>query len=621
MSKPPDFITAPPDTDDFELVSDVLLPCLLFAMLGALVWFLLDMLASRFEAPLKLLRLIVFFFMLAVVGIARLRHRNSELSAGAYGLALTAVMALFAYLFSYGGGAFGGGYGGRHPLALMLMIDALVVAIWFGAHCLVEQTAIDPDDESLQTAGMLSSDEWATQGSSAAIQKRPHPGRAVMYLSVVALGVFGSGHRVLAGHASQGHAFWCMVVYLGSAMLVLALSSLTGLELYLRGRGVRMPASVVALWLLLAVPLAAGFLAIAHAAPKLEPRDDSFLPKLPAWLQRFAPPARDASFEAPWLGDSPPVDAPDAHAAGGHDDRGESGREPGQQTGPRTQPGEQPGEQPSPAGQSRGRGSDGAGPSAGQGEAPADGGEGDGGDAAGSGESDADSQSQESADSGEQGPQQDQSQQDPSEPQPEEAQQQGEDPAAEPEQDEAQQAAQPDQPQPGTEPEQPQTPQSEPVVDAGLAAKLLGLLIALALLAALLWKSGALLRGRMAAWQARRRAAMAARPVRTRDPFVDPFAPRSPFLQRPAADTVVHVYRALLAYCELLGKPRRPEHTAHEFLFELPAAVESWRPMIVTLTELYEAVEYTPDLVGDEVRDELRPIWERLMQAVREVRR
>jgi hypothetical protein len=84
---------------------------------------------------------------------------------------------------------------------------------------------------------------------------------------------------------------------------------------------------------------------------------------------------------------------------------------------------------------------------------------------------------------------------------------------------------------------------------------------------------------------------------------------------------VVHVYRAFLAYCELLGKPRRAEWTAHEFLFELPASVESWRPMIVALTELYEAVEYTPELIGDDVRDELRPIWERLMAAVREVSR
>jgi len=603
MTDPPPGQLADPDPfapraaalghDDFALLTDVLLPCLLFAMLGALVWFLLDMVAARFEAPLKLLRLIVFFFMLAVVGIARIRRHNSELSAGAYGLALVLVMGLFTYLFSFGGGAFGGGYGGRHPTALMLLLDGLVVAIWFGAHYLVEQTAIDPDDEALQTAGILSSDDWATHGrSAAAIRKRPHPGRAVMVLSLIALGVFGGGHRLLAGHPSQSHAFWCMVVYLGSAMLVLALSSLTGLELYLRGRGVRLPGSVIALWLLLAVPLAAGFLTIAHAAPKLEPRDDSFLPKVPAWLARFARPDREAAFEAPWLGDSPPAESPDAYAEGGQDESGQDGSEPGQEPGesaPRS------GEQSSD-GRPQGQAEGGAGEAAGEGDAAGEGGEGNGGQAAGGGESTAEGQTP----AGEQPAGQ-----------ADEAQQPGEQPSEQ------------EQPNPGAEApsDRPQPPEPGLTLDTERFVKGVGLLMALLLLAAILWQSAAALRGRWTGWQAQRREAKAARPLRTRDPFTDPFAPRSPFLTRPAADTVVHVYRALLAYCELLGKPRRPEHTAHEFLYELPAAVESWRPMIVTLTELYEAVEYTPERIGDEVRDELRPIWERLMQAVREVRR
>jgi len=654
LSPEPDrvVVTSAYDTNDFELLTDVLLPCLLFTMLGSLVWFLLDMVAARFEAPLKLLRLIVFFFMMAVVGIARLQHRNSELSAGVYGVALTSVMALFAYLFSYGGGAFGGGYGGRHPAALMMLIDALVVAIWFGAHYLVEQTAIDPDDETLQTAGMLSSEEWATHGrGAAAIRKRPHPGRAVMYLTIVALGVFGGGQRLLAGHPSQDHAFWCMVVYLGSAMLVLSLSSLTGLELYLRGRGVRMPGSVIALWLILSVPLAAAFLAVAHAVPKIEPRDDSFKPKLPAWMARFALPDRDAAFEAPWLGDSPPSDQPDAYADGGHDEVGREGGEPGRQAGPGDRDDNSSQQQSNPEGQSPGQAEGGAGNAAGPGQADGAQGEGDGGEAQGSGDSDAETSSPEGEEPSQQQGDSEQSADQPNEQQgqPDNASQQpsaeGEDqPQAEQEQDgseeQSQQTEAPqdsesqdenedptqesDEPtEPATEQpsERPERPESEPILEAERMAKLIGLLIALALLAVLLWKSSTLLRGRLAAWRDRRREAKAARPVRTRDPFVDPFSQRSPFRDRPPADTVVHVYRAMLAYCELLGKPRRPEHTAHEFLYELPAAVESWRPMIVTLTELYEAVEYTPDLVGDEVRDELRPIWERLMQAVREVRR
>ena len=579
------------EPDDFGLLTDALLPTLLFCMLGALVWFLLDVVASRFEAPLKLLRMIVFFFLIAVVGIARIRTRGSELSAGTYGLALMAVMGLAVYFFSFGGGAFGGGYGGEHPLALMLLLDGLVVAIWFGAHYLVEQTAIDPDDEALQTAGILSSDEWSTHGRGAsALRRRASPGRGVMVLSLVALGIFGFGHRLLQGHDTQGHGFWCMVVFLGSALLVLALAALTGLELYVRGRGARLPWSVTALWLILAVPLAAAFLGLAHVAPKLEPRDDSYRPKLPAWMARFMPPDRDAAFEAPWLGDSPPAESPDAYASGGPDEQGEAGDEPGDQSG------DSPADQARSAGEDgetgdqSGEGDGGEGEAQGEGGQEGPGGEGEHGHSEGSG----DGMSQDSDTP------QDELERDRREPDGQE--QQGADATEQ-----------------GDTPEQPQP--TKPPFDVGQFARIFGILIVASLAMAFLLKAGQALRGRFGPWLDKRREAARSRPVVTRDPFVDPFGPRSPFKDRPPAETVVHVYRAFLAYCELLGKPRRSSLTAHEFLFELPASVESWRPLIVELTELYEAVEYTPELVGDEARDELRPIWERLMEAVREVRR
>lgn len=109
-------------------------------------------------------------------------------------------------------------------------------------------------------------------------------------------------------------------------------------------------------------------------------------------------------------------------------------------------------------------------------------------------------------------------------------------------------------------------------------------------------------------------------PVVTRDPFVDPFGPRSPFRGRPPAEVVVHVYRAFQAYAALVGKPRHPEMTAHDYLRELPPSMASWRERIEQLTDLYAAAEYTPGLVDETDLEDLRAIWERLMQAVREVR-
>ncbi len=140
---------------------------------------------------------------------------------------------------------------------------------------------------------------------------------------------------------------------------------------------------------------------------------------------------------------------------------------------------------------------------------------------------------------------------------------------------------------------------------------------------------GALLLGWMAVrlwprlrawWAARRGAGEVESPEAARDPFVDPFGPRSPLRGRPASELVIHVYRAFQAYMALLGRPRREGVTAHDFLVELPASAGSWRDSIERLTDLYEAAEYTPSSVDESCLDELRAIWERLMQAVREAR-
>lgn len=583
---------------EFELLTDALLPAALFAMLGALVWFLIDVRAVLVEGPTSLLRFVFFFFMVAVVGIARIKSRDGSFHAAGYAAGLLLAMALFGYFFAYGGGRWGAGFGGGNPLLSMTTNYLIIAVIWFAGNYIVERTAIDPQSVAVSDAGLLSSEEWAREGERAgALRHRPHPGRTVMVFSLVAVAIFGIGHRFLAGHPEeQRHAFWCMVVCLGAALAVLAMAALCGLHVYVRQRGARLPATVVWLWLLLATPLAVAILGAAEATPKLEPAPGRWTPQLPPVVERLFTRWRDSPVSglrraegsaAVHRGDG--SGAADAGQGPRAEGRGQDARDGGARVGGEaggSQAGEQTGVGDAPGGES-GRGQEGSG--------------GEGGDA---GESRPDSARQ-----GRRG-----------ETQPEGAS--GDEPS--PEQRQGDQS----EPRTGNEPGEPNAAQSN---GSGLAATLLRVGIwlvlgafAVALLVFLTMAALRLLRGRWptaAGWLARLRDRFHRRPATgpARDPFVDPFGPR--FRHLSPAEIVVHVYRAFQAYAALLGCPRRPDVTAHEFLAELPPSTDSWSQEIRSLTDLYAAAEYTPDSVDADCLEEVRRIWARLMQAVQELRR
>ena len=618
---------------EFEVVTDVLLPLALFGMLGALVWFLLDVRAVLVAGPTQLLRFVFFFFLIAVVGIARIKAREGGFNAAGYGLALLAAMGLFGFRFAFGGGRFGSGFGGSNPVTAVLTNYAIIAFIWIAGHFIVERTTIDPEADNVQ-AGMLTSEEWEQSGTrSAAVRHRPHPGKTVMYFSLFAVVVFGLGHRVLAGHPrEQHHAFWCMVVYLGCALGVLAMSALCGLQLYVRHRGTRLPPAVVWLWLVLAYPLGLAILGLAQVAPKLEPVPNGFTPDLPPAVDRLVTKVKDSWVEGfnraedpnsahrgsgEGTGDAGEGPQTPGRRGSGQGDRGPSG---GQQGG--QQAGQQTGQGNAAGGQS-GRGQGGQGGEGGGDQESAEQSPPTGDQQSGEGQSQGDQQSGQSQS---QGDQQSNSQGD------DQSQSQSSDGQAESDQQQAGEGEQSQTPQ--TPPEQPDnlpTPPPEPPQAPALGGltqvvKILAIIAGVALLLFALYRvlSALLpgLRGRLAGWLQGLRGRLPRRGQAgpTRDPFVNPFGPRSPLRGQPPVEYVRHVYRAFQAYCALIGCPRSPDLTAHEFLCELPPSVEPWRREITELTDMYAAAEYTPDSVDEGCLTDLRVIWDRLIAAVREVR-
>lgn len=561
----PAFFQETPRRADWDPLVDVFLPLALYLMLASLVWFLIDVQAALAEGPTRLLRWVFGFFMLAVVGIARIKAREGMASASLYGVLLLGTMGLFGYFYSFGGGAFGGGFGGGSPVVSLGLNYLIIGFIWWAGNYITDRTTVDPSSIEVQQSGLLSSEEWAAEGDrAAAVRRRPHPGRAVMVLSACAAVIFGLGHGpVQADPVFRTHAFLCMQVFCASALVVLAMSALSGLSVYARMRGTRLPMAVTGLWILLAFPLAALLVVFANVAPRLEPREGSWLPRVPEVIERLTTRLDDAPVEgfrraedssATHRGSgSHAQDEPGGPRAAGEDGRQEGGDEPGAE----------------------------------QGEGDAVGGEESGGDAG-------EGQGGEGGEGGEEGEQQ------------EPTREGGED----------------------GEQGRERRPESLRPPDAAAAGSLLVSLLKLAgivlavvvaffVLRALarLWR-GLKLPG-LPAWLRRRERET---PGPTRDPFVDPFGPRSPLRGRPPVEVVRHVYRAFGAYCELIGCPRRPDLTAHEFLHELPPSTDSWRTEIRELTDLYAAAEYTPTSVDEAALDELRPIWARLMRAVSEYR-
>ncbi|MFQ5808141.1 MAG: DUF4129 domain-containing protein, partial [Armatimonadota bacterium] len=96
-----------------------------------------------------------------------------------------------------------------------------------------------------------------------------------------------------------------------------------------------------------------------------------------------------------------------------------------------------------------------------------------------------------------------------------------------------------------------------------------------------------------------------------RETLADPFSDRS-LAGRSPADKVKHVYRAMLAYAELLGCPRAPEQTPLEYLRDLPTQMAPIRQEAGTLTQYFVQASYTPQDITDEQVDSLKGIWTRL---------
>jgi uncharacterized protein DUF4129 len=261
-----------------DYVAIALSPVLIMALVGSLVFFLLEVLyVGKYEGRLQW---ILFFFVFAAVLIARI-SMTAGISERAplYGLILAVLVWIGLWRFVE--------FPPATPLAeySWAINLGLLALIWWCTHRLTwDCTFIDENVDAsgkglLEVAGLEGSQEPVAEVDTAEAdhaevagkaatglsgwleryrqyrdqcRRRPHaPGVWVVYFSLAALPLFGLGQALIpAGDlARRRYVFWLMGLYVGSGLGLLLTTSFLGLRRYLRQRKLQMPQAMTAVWL------------------------------------------------------------------------------------------------------------------------------------------------------------------------------------------------------------------------------------------------------------------------------------------------------------------------------------------------------------------------------------
>jgi hypothetical protein len=280
-----------------DYVAIAISPVLIMALVGSLVFFLVEISYARGEHVSRL-RWMLFFFVFGAVLVARI-SMTGEIAdrAGLYGFFLGGLvwLALLMYV----------NWENTGPLAPFgWLIDlGLIVIVWWCAHRLTWDCTLIDDSVDASGAGLLqvagleqASEPSASPGAASPAagqpadnepgligwweryrryreekRRRPHtPGVWVVYFSLAALPLFGLGQSRIPpeDEARRQYVFWLMIIYVASGLGLLVTTSFLGLRRYLRQRRLQMPLAMTGAWLMLGGLLIAAFLAAGAILPR-----------------------------------------------------------------------------------------------------------------------------------------------------------------------------------------------------------------------------------------------------------------------------------------------------------------------------------------------------------------
>jgi hypothetical protein len=270
------------ETDLLNLVLVVINPVLVMGLVGSLAFFLLDVgYRGNFDDQL---RWTMFFFVFAIVLIARISLTMGSDKAAVYGLVLGAVTFLATMRFVKGLG-----------VALNLLI---ILVIAGSAYLLTKDTTWmgKPDRTRERGLAELLAEPW--QLISQTRSKRRSHGLWVVWFTLAALPLFGIGQSLIAVEDTTRRqtAFWRITMYVACGLGLLLTTALVNLRQYLKARKLKLPAPLAGRWL----ATGAIMIVFAMAIAAFIPRPQSETPLIA--FSRLGSPERDANRVAPKSG-------------------------------------------------------------------------------------------------------------------------------------------------------------------------------------------------------------------------------------------------------------------------------------------------------------------------------
>lgn len=283
-----------------DLLLDGVTPILIFIMVYAVLFFLLEVRFIYSEVHDKNLKFVAFCFVMGIVALNRVVATDSSDESVIYIFALAGTMGLYtlATTGGYDVGSVAGTFLDRPWIASGF--NMLIVAIiWWSTNRLMHECCIDENqvagdvgiltgtirrfqevsqrqkpkqvkgekrrraDHLLESMELQDVDpmEWAPESKDAVTivkaserLKKRHPGMSVIYYSIPVMIVFTLGLPVfLAGGdrwVKAGHMY--VALYTVAALMLLSTTSLGGLREYFRARRIFFPAKIGPFWLCLA---------------------------------------------------------------------------------------------------------------------------------------------------------------------------------------------------------------------------------------------------------------------------------------------------------------------------------------------------------------------------------
>jgi hypothetical protein len=278
-----------------DYVAIAVAPALIMALVGSLVFFLIEVLyVGNYTGRLNY---VFALFVFATVLIARIAIEFGGEHAMKYGLALGGITFLALERFI------------EHPGPFSPLINATLLAVvWWCAHQLTWDCTLIDDSEDSSGEGLLQrvgfdegpAAESATQQTKVpkdgelpekaggnelfeddkprpwwrkviSAGRGPHtPGLWVLYFSLAALPLFGIGQQwIPAGEIGRRrYAFSLLAVYVFAALSLLVTTSFLGLRRYLRQRRIEMPPAMAATWVGLGLALIVAIMFAAAVLPR-----------------------------------------------------------------------------------------------------------------------------------------------------------------------------------------------------------------------------------------------------------------------------------------------------------------------------------------------------------------